>query len=114
MRIFFYKTKNGKELVDEYINKFEKVDEAKIRNCLIELQKEGLNSPKVTLRQIQGKLWEIKIKTSGGGYRIFYVTIENEIMVLLHIYKKQSQKAPKKEINIALKRMAEVLSEFKE
>lgn len=43
------------------------------------------------------------------GYRIFYVTIKQSLTILLHAYKKQSQKAPKKEIEIAEKRMLEVL-----
>jgi phage-related protein len=114
MRIFFYKTKSGKEPVEDVIKKLEKADRAKVRSCFTKLQKDGLNCTAVIFRQIQGKLWEIKIKTSSGGYRIFYVTIKNEIIVCLHVYKKQSQKAPKKEIDIALKRMTEVLNKFKE
>lgn len=39
---------------------------------------------------------------------MFYVCIKADNMVLLHAYKKQSQKAPKKEIEIAEKRMLEV------
>ncbi|HFD2311459.1 TPA: type II toxin-antitoxin system RelE/ParE family toxin, partial [Legionella pneumophila] len=41
-------------------------------------------------------------------YRFFYVCIQKEIIVLLHAYKKQSQKAPKQEIELAEKRMMEV------
>ena len=44
-----------------------------------------------------------------AGYRFFYVTIKHSLTILLHAYKKQSQKAPKKEIEIAEKRMLEVI-----
>jgi phage-related protein len=57
-------------------------------------------------RQIEGKLWEIKVST----HRIFYVVIEREEMVLLHVYKKQGQKLPIKERDIATRRMKELLS----
>lgn len=44
------------------------------------------------------------------GFRIFYVTVQHDALVLLHAYKKQSQKAPTKEIETAEKRMLEVTS----
>ena len=59
----------------------------------------------VSMRQIKGKLWEIKISQT----RIFYAVIEKNIMVLLHAYKKQSQKAPQHEIETALRRMNDIL-----
>jgi phage-related protein len=114
MKLHYYRKANGKEPVIESIDSLEKVDRVKITNCLKEVQREGLLCTKVIFRQIQGKLWEIKIKTSSGGYRIFYVMIKEEDMVLLHMYKKQSQKAPRKEIETAMKRMYEVFGEFKE
>jgi phage-related protein len=43
-------------------------------------------------------------------HRVFYVAIEQEEMVLLHAYKKQGQKLPVKEREIARKRMKELLS----
>jgi phage-related protein len=48
-------------------------------------------------------MWEIKIRSASGGYRIFYIGLKTNTntMVLLHAYKKQSQKAPKKEIDTA-------------
>jgi phage-related protein len=38
-----------------------------------------------------------------AGFRLFYVTVKGNALVLLHGYKKQLQKAPKKEIAIAEK-----------
>ncbi|MEW6088369.1 MAG: type II toxin-antitoxin system RelE/ParE family toxin [bacterium] len=109
MKIKFFLSANGKSPVLEFINSLEKTDQAKILGCLENIQELGLESPRVQFRQIDGKLWEIKIRSIGGGYRIFYVTIKKNIMVLLHSYKKQSQKAPDKEIKVAAKRLMEVL-----
>jgi len=61
---------------------------------------------RVRFRQIEGKLWEIKI----GSHRVFYVMIDGEEMVLLHAYKKQQQKLPIKERETALRRLKELLS----
>ena len=90
-----------------------KKDRAKILACLKNVEELGFDSPRVSFRQIRGKLWEIKIKAS-SGFRVFYVGVQKENLVLLHAYQKQSQKAPKKEIEIAEKRMMEVLVDEKD
>lgn len=60
------------------------------------------------MRQIQGKLWEVRVQ-AGAAARVFYVLRTEDEMVLLHAYQKQSQKAPAREIEIATRRMMEVL-----
>lgn len=62
----------------------------------------------MSLRQIRGKLWEIRVQ-AGSAARVLYVLRAVEEMVLLHAYRKQSQKAPTREIAIAESRMKEVL-----
>ncbi len=110
MKVIYYKKRSNKEVVKDFINKLQKKDRQKIFDCLDDIEeKENFDKVKGTVfRQIDGKLWEIKIKTSAGGYRIFYTMLTSELMVLLHAYKKQSQKAPQKELDIARKRMKEV------
>lgn len=73
----------------------------------------GFYSPRVAFRQIEKRLWEIKIRSMNISCRIFYVNIKADILVLLHAYKKQSQKAPNKEINIAKQRLFEVIKNEK-
>ncbi len=72
---------------------------------MLVLAEHGLNAPGVACRQIEGKQWEITI----GTHRIFYVVIVGPEMVLLHAYRKRSSKAPGKELDVARKRMTEVL-----
>lgn len=108
MHIVFYKTNRIPVL--EFINKLNKKEQAKILACLKSIEDLGFDSPRVEFKQINGKLWEIKIITAMSSYRIFYVAVQGNTLVLLHIYKKQSQKAPKKEIAIAEKRLFEVLN----
>jgi len=91
--------------VSDYIDKLPKEQSAMIYAVLEDMKQYGLQAPLVSMRQIKGKLWEIKISQT----RIFYVVIEGNTMVLLHAYKKQSQKAPQHEIETALNRMKDVL-----
>ncbi len=108
MKVFFYTKSSGKSPVLAYIDDLSLKDKTKLLGCLESIGQMGFDSPRVEFRQIEGKLWEIKIKLSSGGHRLFYVTLTKTRMILLHAYKKQSQKAPKKEIEIALTRMQEV------
>lgn len=110
MKIVFYKTVRNKELVREFVHSLEKKERAKILGCLRNIEDLGFYCPRVQFRQIKDKLWEIKIEAANSSYRVFYAAIRSDLLVLLHIYKKQSQKAPLKEIMIAKKRLAEVLN----
>jgi phage-related protein len=58
-------------------------------------------------RQIKGKLWELR----PGGVRLFYFAYIGQQFVILHGYRKQSQKAPDREIEIAMRRMQELMDE---
>lgn len=91
--------------VEAFLNDLPKHERADVDAILEDLKDHGLTAPLVSMRQIQGKLWELRISRT----RIFYVMIDFNTMVLLHAYKKQSQKAPRHEIETALCRMREIL-----
>lgn len=89
-----------------YIQNLAKPERARFLEALDQVERRGLDAVRVEFRQIDGKLWEIKI----GSHRVFYVVIDRDEMVLLHVYKKQRQKLPIKEREIAIRRMKELLS----
>ncbi len=111
MDLIFYTKNNGKSPVADSIKDLSNEDKARVLGCLKNIEELGLDSPRVAFRQIEGKLWEIKIKAKDNSYRIFYVIINKNTFILLHIYKKKSQKAPIKELDLAKKRMKEVLKD---
>jgi len=108
MRIRLYQGKQSP--IYKFIKKLDVRDRAKVLGCLKSLEELGFDTPRVVFRQIRGKLWEIKIKAATADYRIFYVVAQKDNLILLHAYKKQSEKAPIKEIAIAEKRMLEIIS----
>ena len=109
MKVVFFKQRaNNKAPAYEFIKKLHAKDRLRIFGCLQSLAELGFDSPRVQFRQIRGKLWEIKIKTSEFGFRAFYVVLKSRLIVILHAFKKKSQKTPYREIAIAEKRMREV------
>ena len=71
-----------------------------------QIETSGFEAVRTQFRQIEGKLWEIKV----SAHRVLYVMIQREEMVLLHAYKKQGQKLPLREKEVAIRRMKEILS----
>lgn len=105
--IVFYTDHRGRCPVLDFINALPVMEQVKIRNVLRLLKEFGTHIGMPHAKHIQGKLWELR----PGGIRLFYFTFIEEQFVILHGYRKQSQKAPEKEIKIALRRMEELLSE---
>ncbi|USN51645.1 MAG: type II toxin-antitoxin system RelE/ParE family toxin [Myxococcales bacterium] len=105
MDVVYFRQATGKEPVRQYIDKLPSEVAAYVLAAIKDIKEHGLDKALVTCRQIEGKLWEIKI----DAQRVFYVVIDGPTMVLLHAYKKQGQKAPKKEISVAKKRMKLVI-----
>jgi phage-related protein len=82
-------------------------DHSTVGRAIRSIQTFGLDAPNVSLRQVKGKLWEIR----ASAQRVFYVLASGGTLWLLHAYKKEGQKAPRGEIEIATSRMKEVLAD---
>jgi len=53
-------------------------------------------------------LFELRMKSKEGIGRVFYCTLVNKRIVMLHSFIKKTQKTPSKEFKIAMSRMKEV------
>jgi phage-related protein len=107
MKVSYYTTASGRRPVVEYIKELQKKEKAELIGALEMIEKYGFDAPRVTFRQIRGKLWEIKIER-GLSHCVFYASVTSQEIVLLHAYQKKSQKAPNKEIELAERRMREI------
>jgi len=75
MKVIYYRKKSGKEPARDFIEKLSRKSQIKIETCLKFLQRGAKEIENMVFRQIKGKLWEIKIKTPDGSYRIFYTML---------------------------------------
>ncbi len=62
------------------------------------------------VRHLDGKLWEIRMKGRDGIARAIYVTCRHRRIVILHAFRKKSEKTPKSAIRLALTRMKDIRS----
>ncbi len=52
-------------------------------------------------------LFELRLKAAEGIARVFYCTVVGQRIVMLHQFVKKSEKTPRKELEIARRRMKE-------
>jgi len=52
---------------------------------------------------------EIRIKDYSGQYRVFYFTKQRDAILVFHMFKKKTQSTPTREIEMARKRLKEML-----
>ena len=60
------------------------------------------------IKHLQGPLWEMRMKGKDGISRAIYVTATGQRVVVVRVFVKKTQKIPKREIDLALKRAKEV------
>jgi len=81
---------------------------ARIALDLEVLAAEGLRSPQITVRPLGDKLWELKRLYDGIQYRLFFGVWKGAIW-LVHSIEKKSAKTPKDDLELARKRLREVM-----
>jgi phage-related protein len=60
------------------------------------------------VRHLEKELWEIRMKGRGGISRALYVLAEPKRVVVVRVFAKKTQKTPRREIELALKRAEDV------
>ena len=60
------------------------------------------------IKHLEAALWEMRLKGKSGIARAVYVTAVGKRIVVVHVFTKKTQKTPRREIEIALRRAKEV------
>lgn len=118
-QIEFYENRNGKSELWEFLEEL-RIKSASNKSCRIEynqitlylelLSKNGMNLSKNIAKPIIQNIWELR----PGNNRIFYFYYENGTFVLLHQFRKKTQKTPKREIDRALAERNDYITRSKE
>ena len=60
------------------------------------------------VKHLAGPLWEMRMRGRDGIARAVYVTATGQRVVVVRVFVKKTQKTPRREIELALKRAKEV------
>ena len=67
---------------------------------------ERMREPHV--KHLRGPLWEMRLKGRDGIARAAYVTARGRRVVVVHVFIKKTQRTPRREIELALRRAEKV------
>lgn len=108
--IHFYKDKSGKEPVKEYIatlaskkDKDSRIKLTKIRDYVKALSEYGTQIGEPYIKHLDGDIWELRPLRD----RILFAAWNGNGFVLLHVFMKQTQKTPPREIDRAKRNLAD-------
>lgn len=60
------------------------------------------------IKHLTKKLWEMRMRGKDGISRALYVIVTGQRIVVLRVFVKKTQKTPKRELDLALKRAKEI------
>ena len=109
--IIFYRDKNGKEPVLEYITKLtnssskdSRIKANRILAYIDYLRKMGKQIREPYAKHLEGEIWELRPIRD----RILFAAWDGKSFILLHYFVKQTQKTPQREIDKAKRELADM------
>ena len=104
---FFYQTPAGAEPVRDWLKKLDDDDRRVIGEDVATVEY-GWPVGMPTSRPLSGGLWEVRSSLpSRREARVIFAVIDEQ-MVLLHGFIKKTQKTPKADLDLAVKRLKEI------
>lgn len=106
LRVVFYKSASGNEPVRQWLKSLPREDR-KIIGEDIKTVQFGWPLGMPLIRKLDKGLWEVRSRLDRRIARVL-VTVEDDVIVLLHAFVKKSQKTPKRDLELAKSRAAKL------
>lgn len=110
----FYISEDGESPIEEFLDSLDPKTLARFRWSMEQLRIRNVKAREPLVKQLEGKLWEIREESNTNIYRIIYFFFTGQRIVFLHGFQKKSQKTPAKELAIARKRHEDFVRREKE
>jgi len=108
--VFVYTDKNGKRPIYDYINvlmkkgdKDSRINANKMLAYIDYLAEHGAQAREPYVKHLDGDIWELRPIRN----RILYAAWDGNSFVLLHLFKKDTQKTPRREIEQAKRNLVD-------
>ncbi len=99
-----YEDSGGTRSVEEFLESLSESDRGTVKAKLFFLQERGSQLREPLSKSLGGGLFELRVKS----YRLFFCFRHGNRIILLHAFRKKSQATPRRELELARKRMQEV------
>jgi len=107
-QIDYYTTKDGDAPVKDWLDNEISINaKANVFRVFMLLKTRGLSVGLPHIRPLENKLFEVRAKDKDGIYRVIYFAHTGKRFIMLHGFTKKTEKTPRADIEISLKRMKE-------
>ena len=107
--IELYDRRDGSSPVAEFIEEQSKRNQAKIFAEFDDMAEFGLMPRGNKLKDLEGKLWELRFRGEGLQFRFTYFAHTGRKLVILHGFCKKTRKTPKRELKAARRSLQDYL-----
>ncbi|PIP52265.1 type II toxin-antitoxin system RelE/ParE family toxin [Candidatus Roizmanbacteria bacterium CG06_land_8_20_14_3_00_34_14] len=106
-KIQYYSSPSGQIPVYDFIESLPEDAQSKIHNSFELLAEFGIRLGQPHAKKVTGTpLWELRI-LGKNSLRFFYLAVAGQTFLMLHGFVKKSQKTPKQDLRLTLKRLKE-------
>lgn len=111
-KIIFFKDSSGDSPIEEFLLELNKSNRdlvAQTRRGIEKLRSRVYHREPLS-KHLESGLWELRVKSGSDLLRIFFTFSKGQVIILLHVFVKKQQKTPINELEIARKRLKEVMN----
>ncbi len=108
-KIIFYRTEKGNSPVEEFLESLTDKQAQKVAWTLRVIRDLDLVPQEYFKKLKPTQIWEVRVQVGNNIFRILGFIDGKELIVLTNGFQKKTQKTPKKEIELAEKRMKDYL-----
>lgn len=103
--IVFYLDDDGGSPVEAFLPGLDATTQRRFRWSIDQLRMRNVRAQAPLVRHLEGKLWELREESQTNIYRLLYFFFIGRRIVFLHGFQKKTQKTPRREIEIAQRRL---------
>jgi phage-related protein len=103
--IVFYIEESGRNPVGEFLTALDVKAQARFLASMEQLRVRNVLAREPLVRHLEDKVWELREESRGNIYRLLYFFFSGRRIVFLHGFQKKTEKTPRGEIEIAMRRM---------
>lgn len=107
--VVFYVEESGSKPINEFLKTLDVKTQARFIDSIERLRQRNIQAREPLVRHLEGKLWELREESNTNIYRIVYFFFTGRRIVLLHGFAKKTQSTPRREIELAERRMRNFL-----
>lgn len=108
-KLNFYQTEAGNVPVRDWLRTLPNAHKRALGEAIFALELEGPDLGMPFSRAMGKGLYELRVSCQDIIYRVFYGFVDGKVILLVHGVIKKSQKTPKKDLDLARKRLANYL-----